>query len=108
MVQRGLRDLEFVRRFMNSAKGCIEAKKVKDQLEPLGYTFTMSLYGALRNKETGRVEPRRIEILSQELLGSEDIELIYRWMQKIHPQKAYTIWIYKREGNLLKMVYDTW
>ena len=108
MVERGLRDIETIRRIMNSAKGCIEAKEIKDQLQPLGYTFVMSLYGALRNKETQRVEPRRIEILSQKSLNEVDVELIYRWMQKMPPEKPYTVWIYKRENNQLKEVFSTW
>ena len=108
MVQRGLRDLEFVKRYMESAKGCIEAKEVKDSLAPQGYTFVMSLYGALRDKETGRVTPRRIEILSQKMLNENDINLIYRWFQNMPPEKSYTIWIYNREGNLMKEVFNTW
>jgi len=108
MVERGLRDLNFVRRYMESAKGCIEAKQVKDRYATEGYTFAMSLYGALRNAETNRTEPRRIEILSQNPLNATDVELIYRWIQKMPPLKSYTVWIYRREGNLLKEVFSTW
>jgi len=108
MVQKGLRDPETVRRLMTSAKGALDARAVKEQLANIGYTFTMSLYGVLTNKVSGRSEYRRMEILSQKLLDAEDVELIYRWLQKLHPIKTYTIYIYKHEGNLLKEVFNTW
>jgi len=108
MVQKGLRDPETVRRLMNSAKGAVEARTVKEQLANIGYTFTMSLYGVLTNKASGRSEYRRMEILSQKLLDATDVELVYRWLQKLHPIKTYTIYIYRHEGNLLKEVFSTW
>lgn len=108
MVTRGLRDLDMVRRLMASAKGSLEAKAIKEKAATAGFEFAMSLYGVLTNKETSRSEYRRIEILADKNLGSVDVELIYRWFQKVHPIKTYSIWLYKTETKELQPIFEVW
>jgi len=108
LVQRGLRDLETVRRLMNSAKGTLEAGQVKTRMEKLGFRFAMSLYGVLKNRETGQHSYRRIEVMSNNVLAEKDVELLYRWFQKMFPYKTYTIWAYDTEQEKLLEVFSTW
>lgn len=108
MVSKGLRDLDMVRKLMRSAKGAVEAQHWKKVLHDMGYVFAMSLYGVLTKFDGQRSEYRRIEIYSQALLTSEDVELIYRWFQTMHPMKTYTIWAYDHEEKRLLEVFDTW
>ena len=108
MVIRGLRDLDMVRRLMRSAKGSLEARAIKEKAAAAGFEFAISLYGVLTNKETNRSEYRRIEILADHNLGSVDVELIYRWFQKVHPTNTYSVWLYHTETQQLTKVYDTW
>jgi len=108
MVAKGLRDLETVKRMMNSAKGFLEAKKVKDQLRSLGYPYQMSLYGVLTNKVTIKSEYRRIEVLSDILLGEREVNLIYRFLQHNHPIKTYSIWVYDSKKDAIKLMWECW
>jgi len=108
MVERGLRDLEAIRRLMDSAKGALEAKEVKDLLRELGYTFQMSMYGVLTNVETKRSEYRRIEVLSDVLLSEREVNLIYRFMQHNHPVKTYSIWVYDSKKDAVRLMWECW
>ena len=108
MVVRGLRDLDMVRRLMASAKGSIEAKRIKVKAKELGFVMAMSLYGVLSTLLNHRAQYRRIEVLSDGNLSTQDVELIYRWFQKAHPVKTYTIWLYLTETQELTQVFSTW
>jgi hypothetical protein len=106
MVERGLRDLEMVRRLMNSAKGSLEAKALKDELHSLGYTYAMSLYGVLTNKETSRSEYRRIEILLDVSPNERIVNLLYRFFQVMKPIKTYSVWVYDHEVDSVKLMFE--
>ena len=108
MVIRGLRDLDMVRRLMASAKGSIEAKAVKVKARELGFVMAMSLYGVLTTIDDGRSEYRRIEVLADANLTNQDVEYLYRWFQKSHPIKTYTIWLYLTDTQQLTQVFSTW
>lgn len=108
MVTKGLKDLESVRKLMSSAKGAVEAAKIKDALRGEGYKYEMSLYGVLKAVETNRLEYRRIEVLTNILGNERIINLIYRFFQTNKPIKTYTIWIYNSELDSIRLVYETW
>lgn len=108
MVSRGLRDLDMVRRLMDSAKGSLEAKAIKEKAVAAGFEFAMSLYGVLTEKDNGRSSYRRIEVVSRKILTGVDVELIYRWFQKAHPIKTYSIWLYDHDNEALTQVFSTW
>lgn len=108
MVLRGLRDLDMVRRLMNSAKGAIEATRVKEEAAKHGLHMAMSLYGVLTQIDDGQSQYRRIEVLSDKNLSAKDTELLYRWFNKVHPIKTYSIWVYLPDSEALTQVFSTW
>lgn len=108
MVTRGLLDLDMVRRLMASAKGSIEAKVIKNKARDIGFNMSMSLYGVLTTIDDGRSEYRRIEILADANLSSQDVEYLYRWFRKAHPVKTYSIWLYHTKSQRLTQVFETW
>jgi hypothetical protein len=106
MVERGLRDVQMVKRLMESAKGSLEAKALKDELHSLGYTYAMSLYGVLTNKETSRSEYRRIEVLLDVSPNERIVNLLYRFFQTNHPIQTYSVWVYDHEIDSVKLMFE--
>jgi len=108
MVHEGLRHPKTVRKMMNSAKGAIEAKTVKNQLVSIGYDNATSFYGVLHDIGTGKVEYRRIEVLSDTPLEERQVELLYRFFQKNKPVKTYSIWVYDSKKDSVKLLWECW
>jgi hypothetical protein len=73
------------------------SRVLKRDLVKQGYDKIMSLYGAVRDKETNELLGVRIEILAYEEYNYEDINYLYFYFDT-HPLKIkYSIWIYERE-----------
>jgi hypothetical protein len=89
-------------KIMSSAKAYDEANALKQKLLAVGFVHSLSLYGVLNDKTTGKNEYRRIEVMSNVFWTGEIIELIYRFFQHMPPLKIYTIWIYGRVRQGLK------
>lgn len=90
---------------MSTARGALEAKKVKDQLREIGYTFTFSIYGILTDLETRQSEYRRIEILCNCTPDERIVELIYRFLQEHKPSAKYTIWVYDKDRDAIRLMF---
>jgi hypothetical protein len=106
VVERGLRDVQMVKRLMESAKGSLEARDLKNELHSLGYTYAMSLYGVLTNIETHRSEYRRIEVLLDVTPNERIVNLLYRFFQTNHPIQTYSIWVYDSELDSVKLMME--
>ena len=98
--------MQMVKRLMESAKGSLEAKALKDQLHALGYTCAISLYGVLTDKETKRSEYRRIEVLLDVTPDERIVNLLYRFFQTNHPIQTYSVWVYDHEVDSVKLMFE--
>lgn len=72
----------------------MEANQMKEAAMRVGFKYAMSLYGVLRNKETGQAEYRRIEVFSSVPFYATLIELCYRFIQNHPPVEHYSIYLY--------------
>jgi len=105
---QNLTDKAVIDKLMDSAKAKDEANTVKAYARKKGYVHALSLYGVLTDKETGRSEYRRIEVMSNMFWTGEIVERIYRFFRTVKPYKTYTIWLYDRERKSIALAgaYD--
>ncbi len=102
MDRTELIDKANIDKIMSSAKAFDEANALKQKLLTAGFVHSLSLYGVLTDKTTGKNEYRRIEVMSNVFWTGEIVELIYRFFQHTPPLKVFTIWIYGRARQALK------
>jgi hypothetical protein len=97
-------DTEELKREYESAS----SRTVKREWIKKGYVNQMSLYGVLTNTETKASEYRRIEILSNIPFTMEIVKLAADGIEYLKPPYKYSIWIYDKTMDGIKMVahYD--
>lgn len=93
-------DAEEIRRIHESGS----AKNVKRKWVKRGYQFQISLYGVLTDRETGESGYSRIEILSDTPFDPETVFHIYTFFFDFKPTRPYSIWIYSKHLDSVKLV----
>lgn len=93
-------DAEEVKRIAESGA----AKRVKREWILKGYKHQLSLYGALKNRETGESGYSRIEVLMNVPWTQRVVHLIYDFFQALKPPSPYSIWIYDHERDSVRQV----
>lgn len=85
------------------------ARSLKREYVKLGYDNQMSTYGVLRDKETGDLNSCRIEVLSNTSFTERIVFLIYQTLYQLKPQYHYTIFIYDKDRDAIRMIgaYET-
>ena len=84
----------------------LQANKLKDKLEKLGYTYTISLYAVLNNPETQHPEYRRVEVFLNGLPTQTSVAEIRQFFREIKPYHYYSIWAYNVETHKIAMIED--
>lgn len=69
-----------------------------------GYTYQMSLYGAVENIITQTERYIRIEIFSDKQYTKHSVVELCELFRKYPPYATYSIWIYKAETNEISNV----
>lgn len=80
------------------------AKSVKRQYIKEGYEYQLSFYGVLANSETGEKGYCRIEVLSNTPYDERIVALIYEFFYDFKPSRPYSIWIYNKDRDSVKVV----
>ena len=70
------------------------ARSVKRGLMKDGYTWAMSLYGAVQGPGVDEIVPMRVEILSDTEYTERIVYLITSFFETVQPVDKYTIWIF--------------
>jgi hypothetical protein len=84
----------------------LAANKVKDRLEKLGYTYTISLYAVILNPETEKPEYRRVEVFINGLPNQIIVAEIKQFFTEIKPYHYYSVWAYDVENHEIIMIGD--
>ena len=84
----------------------LQANKLKDRLEKLGYFYAISLYAVIRNPETRKAEYRRVEVFLDGLPTEVSVNEIRQFFREIKPYNYYSIWAYNVEKHQIVMLED--
>lgn len=85
----------------------LEANKLKDKLDKLGYIYTISLYAVIYNPETQKHEYRRVEVFMNGLPTQISVSEIKQFFREIKPYHYYSIWAYNVEKHEIIMI-ENW
>jgi hypothetical protein len=70
------------------------ARRAKRELIKQGYTWMLSIYGAIYNNGDDTFSYRRIEVLSNDAWDRESILLVYSIFSGILTPFVYSVWSY--------------
>lgn len=80
------------------------AKSVKRKWIKEGYTWQLSLYGVLTDREQGESGYVRTEILSNEPYDEATLSMIYQFFHDLKLPTPYSIWIYDKGRDAVRRV----
>lgn len=80
------------------------SRTLKRQLIKQGYQYQMSFYGALTSTEKQETQYRRIEMLSNTPYTERLIFLLYEFFKEYKNPFTYSIWIYDKQQDAIKLV----
>jgi hypothetical protein len=79
------------------------ARRAKRELIKQGYTWMLSIYGAIYNNEDDTFSYRRIEVLSDDAWDRESILIVYSVFSGILTPFVYSVWAYNYRTQKLKL-----
>lgn len=97
---------QLIEKTTRNLKSHMEANRLKDRLEKLGYYYTISLYAVINNPETQHPEYRRVEVFLNGTPTQTSVNEIKQFFREIKPYHYYSIWAYNVETHQIIMVED--